>query len=61
MPMIYDLNPYNLNMWMPNKDGSTKKVPRMIQIMFTKTLLSLYGILLLATVIFFINSYCNWF
>ena len=33
----YDLNPYKKEMWLLNEDGTSKKEPSIIRIMFTKT------------------------
>lgn len=56
----YDLNPYNKNMWLCNKDGKSKSEPAVISIMLTKTLIPLYAPLLLLVVFLFINSYKCW-
>ena len=38
----YDLNPYKKEMWLLNEDGTSKKEPSIIRIMFTKTLWPFY-------------------
>ncbi len=53
----YDLDPYNSNMWLPNKDGSNKKIPNAIEVMFTKTLKSIY-IPIIVVIIFILISSC---
>lgn len=52
----YDLNPYNEKMWIPNQDGSSKKSPTIIKIMFTKTLTPIYIPLLVLSVIVLITQ-----
>ena len=39
---FYDLNPYKKEMWLLNEDGTSKKEPSIIRIMFTKTLWPFY-------------------
>ena len=47
----YDLDPYNSQMWLLNKDGTAKKTPRINEIMATKTLFPIYLPLLVLSVI----------
>ena len=54
---FYDLNPMEPDMWLPNEDGSKKKVPCVVRIMFTKTLIPLYAIIILTCIIFFVFSF----
>lgn len=58
---FYDLNPYNKDMWTLTKEGSAKKEPNIICVMLTKTLIPMYGVLLICILAFFINSYICWF
>lgn len=57
---MYDLNPYNKKMWLPNKDGSNKKAPNILEVMFSKTLLPIYVTTIIVVTYIFINSYTNW-
>lgn len=57
---MYDLNPYNKKMWLPNKDGSNKKAPKEIEVMFSKTLIPIYIPTITVIIFVFINSYMNW-
>lgn len=52
----YDLNPYNNNMWIKVKK---QKAPCTIRVMFTKTLVPLYGLLIILSAFLFVNSYFN--
>lgn len=52
----YDLNPYNSNMWLPNKDGSKKQIPTVVRLMFTKTLIPIYLPLLAVSIIVLITQ-----
>lgn len=54
---FYDLNPMKTDMWLPNKDGSKKKAPCVVRIMFTKSLVPLYAIVILTCLIFFLCSF----
>lgn len=54
---VFDLNPYNKNMWLPNADNKEKTEPSIARVMFSKTLLSLYCPLFALVVFMFINSY----
>ena len=47
-------------MWLPNKDGSNKKAPNELKIMFSKTLLPIYIPTIIVVIFVFINSYTNW-
>ena len=42
LDFCYDLNPYKKEMWLLNEDGTSKKEPSIIRIMFTKTLWPFY-------------------
>lgn len=57
----YDLDPYNKEMWLDDKDGTVKKEPNIFRIMFTKTLLPIYLPILLAVILLFINTFTSWF
>lgn len=50
----YDLNPYNRKMWILNKDGSLKEPPRIVNVMFTKTLIPIYVPLIVLSIIFLV-------
>lgn len=39
---FYDLNPYNPNMWCLDNESKAKKEPRILRMMFTKTLTPIY-------------------
>ncbi len=47
----YDLDPYNSQMWLLNKDGTAKKTPHIAKIMFTKTLFPIYTPLLILSIV----------
>ena len=56
---IFDLNPHNSKTWLKSLNDDTqnsipKKEPSICRTMFTKTLIPLYGILMLTVVIIFI-------
>lgn len=51
---LYDLNPWNRAMWLPTKEGKKREVPSVVRIMFTKSLVPLYSIIIIAAVICFI-------
>lgn len=57
---VFDLNPYNKKMWLPNTDNEEKAEPSIIGVMFSKTLLPLYLPLFALVVFLFINSYSGW-
>ncbi|MFR7994557.1 MAG: hypothetical protein ACLU6S_07195 [Clostridium sp.] len=57
---MYDLNPYNKKMWLPNKNGSNKKAPNILEVMFSTTLLPIYVPTIIVVIFVFINSYTNW-
>lgn len=42
----YDLNPMNNKMWLPGKDNKERQAPNVIRVMFTKSLVPLYGIII---------------
>lgn len=52
----YDLNPYNSQMWLLNKDGTGKKTPCIIEIMATKTLLPIYPPLVVLSLVVLITQ-----
>lgn len=54
---FYDLNPMKADMWLANKDGSKKQAPCVVRIMFTKSLIPLYSIVILTCIIFFLCSF----
>lgn len=39
---LFDLNPYNNEMWLLDEEGKPKRVPRLPKVMFSKSLLPLY-------------------
>lgn len=57
---VFDLNPYNKNMWGSNTDNKERTEPNIICVMFSKTLLPLYCPLFLLVVFMLINSYTGW-
>ena len=48
----YDLNPNNDQMWLPSKDGGVRKIPSIVGIMLTKTLVPIYLPLLILSIVF---------
>ena len=58
---FYDLNPYNKEMWTLIKEGVVKQEPSIVGVMLTKTLIPMYGTLLVCIIALFINSYTCWF
>ena len=50
---MYDLNPYNKNMW------KEAKKPSILRVMFTKTLCPLYGVIIILAVLIIFNNHCN--
>lgn len=52
----YDLNPYNSHMWLPNEDGSSKKVPSYFRVMTANTLTPIYVPLLALSVIVLVTQ-----
>lgn len=66
---VFDLNPHNSKMWLKdiNDDGQNTvplKEPTLLRIMFTKTLILLYGVLALMVIIIsifnFLINYVIW-
>lgn len=55
----YDLNPYNKEMWLINSDGTEKKIPKTMEVMFSKTLLPIYIPNIIVIIFLLINSYMN--
>lgn len=54
---MFDLNPHNSEMWeRPNGDSEKKTEPCIIKIMFTKTLIPLYVLLLILVIAVFIMN-----
>ena len=47
---FYDLNPYNQKMWKVNDDGNSLKKPKILRVMFTKTLTPIYSPLLILSI-----------
>lgn len=56
----YDLDPMNSDMWLLPQTGIPKKAPFVVQIMFTKSLAPLYGMIVGVTLFIFINTWLNW-
>lgn len=52
----YDLNPYNKKMWLKRD----KDEPNIVGVMFTKTLIPIYGSFILGSLFLFIASFVNW-
>jgi len=52
----FDLNPYNVNMWLPNIDGTGKKEPSIFGKMISKTMFPLYVPLSAIMMLLFFNS-----
>lgn len=57
----YDLDPYNTEMWIHNRDDKCKEEPSVIKIMFSKTLFPLYLPIFASVILILINSFMNWF
>ena len=57
---VFDLNPYNKNMWLNKENNKERAEPSITCVMFSKTLLPLYGPLFALVVFMFINSYTGW-
>ena len=57
---VFDLNPYNKNMWLPKENNKERTEPSIICVMFSKTLRPLYCPLLALVIFLFINSYYGW-
>ena len=53
----YDLNPHNSKMWQNSKGENNLKEPCILKVMFTKTLIPLYGLILVLAVFVLINSH----
>ena len=56
----YDLNPMNKTMWIRDKQGNEKTAPTVIYVMFTKTLVPLYGVITAAAILIFLNFRFQW-
>jgi len=55
---LYDLNPYNKEMWIKT-NNKERNIPCTIRVMFTRTLVPLYGLLIALSTFLFVNSYFN--
>lgn len=53
---LFDLNPYNKDMWGQDKQGNERKEPRMILVMFSKTLIPIYVTLIVLEAVLFIYA-----
>ena len=53
----YDLNPMNTQMWAPDKDGNQRNAPNVVKVMFTKSLIPLYSIVIITCIIFLVSSF----
>lgn len=53
---LYDLNPNNHEMWPLDKDNKAKKPPSILSIMFSKSLIPLYAIMIVMAVVIIIYS-----
>lgn len=53
---LFDLNPYNKDMWGQDKQGNERKEPRMIAVMFSKTLIPIYITLIFLEIALFAYS-----
>lgn len=56
----YNLNPYEESMWLKNKDGQARKKPKILRIMFTKTLTPIYLPMVVLIIFMFVNSFTKW-
>ncbi len=59
---LFDLNPYNKDMWDQDKQGNARKEPHMIAVMFSKTLIPIYVTLIFleAALFIFVAAMKNW-
>lgn len=57
---LYDLNPYNENMWVSHDGAKEKKEPKIVCVMLSKTLTPIYLSLIMIVVFLFVNSLKNW-
>lgn len=55
---LFDLNPYNEEMWLPDEKGKTKKMPRLCTVMFTKSLIPLYIMIVVLALALLVYSVC---
>lgn len=55
----YDLNPHNKKMWLNSNNEKDVKSPSIIRIMFTKTLIPLYGFILVLAALILLNAHCE--
>lgn len=53
----YDLNPHNSQMWKDSTGDNELKEPCVIKVMFSKTLVPLYGLILALSIFVLINSH----
>ena len=53
---MFDLDPYNKDMWLPNCGGGTKKEPSILAKMISKTLIPLYFPLSVAMLFLFLKA-----
>ena len=53
---LYDLNPKNHEMWLLEKDNKPKKLPSIISVMFSESLVPLYAIIIVVAVAIIIYS-----
>lgn len=56
----YDLNPMKRDMWPLPDTGIPKEAPSVVRVMFTKSLIPLYGMIVGVTLFIFINTWQNW-
>jgi hypothetical protein len=55
-----NLDPYNEKMWTPEENGEKRKPPCIVSVMFSKTLIPLYLLLVLAVLFVLLNSCFSW-
>jgi len=48
---LYDLNPKNQEMWVMDKDNKAKKIPSIVRVMFSESLVPLYAIIIVAAMV----------
>lgn len=56
----FDLNPMNQQMWLLGKDGKQKNPPSVLRVMFTKSLIPLYGLIMVIAIFLLLNSVFHW-
>lgn len=53
---LYDLNPENTGMWLPDNKGNQRRKPCVLRLMFTKSVFPLYCVVMVVTFVIFVGS-----